>query len=184
MRANIEKFVSAYNQFHQTAQDVSSSDPKTGKSSPLAGDSVVRSADSRLKRAFSSRIEQAPENLKSLTEFGITTTRQGTLEINYDMLNRQINNNFDKLGDFFGGKNGFAKQVEDAIQGITGVTGSIRTRENSLKEQNYRLDDDQETLNRRMDTLEKRTHTKFTAMKDATSKMQSQLSGMMNALGQ
>ncbi|SHO55848.1 flagellar filament capping protein FliD [Vibrio quintilis] len=184
VRENIEKFVSAYNQFYQTSQQLSVANPKTGEKGPLAGDSIVRSADSRLKRVFSSPVEQAPENLKTLTEFGITTTRQGTLEINHDMLNKQLNNNFDKLGDFFGGRKGFAKQVEDAIQSMTGVTGSIRSRENSLRDQNYRLDDEQDTLDRRMDALEKRTHNKFSAMKDATSKMQSQLAGMMNALGQ
>lgn len=184
VRQNIEKFVASYNQFYQTSQQLSVANPKTGEKGPLAGDSAVRSADSRLKRVFSSPVEQAPENLKTLTEFGITTTRQGTLEINHDMLNRQLNNNFDRLGEFFGGRKGFAKQVEDAIQSMTGVTGSIRSREDTLRDQNYRLDDEQETLDRRMDALEQRTHNKFSAMKDATSKMQSQLSGMMNALGQ
>ncbi|WP_333004214.1 flagellar filament capping protein FliD [Vibrio coralliilyticus] len=183
VRDDIEQFVSAYNQFYQVSQELSGVDPRTGAAGPLAGDSVVRNADSRLKSVFSSRVEPAPEDLKTLTEFGITTTRQGTLEINYDMLDRQLNNNFNKLEDFFGGNQGFAKKVEDAIQGITGVTGSIRTRERSMVEQNYRLDDDQASLDRRMDSLEKRTHAKFTAMQDATSKMQSQLAGMMNALG-
>jgi flagellar hook-associated protein 2 len=184
VRSDIEKFVNSYNQFYSLSKQLSSVDPTTGQTGPLAGDSVVRSADARLKRVFSTEVKSAPENLKTLTEFGVTTTRQGTLEINHDMLNRQLNNNFDKLGDFFGGRDGFAKQVEDAIQGITGVTGAIRTRENSLREQSHRLDDTQEALNRRMDNLEKRTQAKFSAMQDATSKMHSQLSGMMNALGQ
>jgi flagellar hook-associated protein 2 len=35
-----------------------------------------------------------------------------------------------------------------------------------------------------MGQLEKRMQSKFQAMQDATGKMQSQLSGMMNALGQ
>ncbi|KQH87424.1 flagellar filament capping protein FliD [Vibrio furnissii] len=184
VRDDIEQFVAAYNQFFQISKQLSSVDPRTGAAGPLAGDSIVRSADSRLKAVFSSAIEQAPDEIKSLTEFGITTTRQGTLEINYDMLNRQLNNNFTKLGDFFGGNRGFAKRVEDAIQSMTGVTGSIRTREKSLGEQTRRLSDDQLALDRRMDTLEKRTHAKFSAMQDATGKMQSQLASMMNALGQ
>ncbi|EOX3424453.1 flagellar filament capping protein FliD [Vibrio cholerae] len=183
VRNDIEQFVAAYNQFFQTSKELAGVDPRTGQAGPLAGDSIVRSADSRLKTVFSSSIEQAPENLKSLTEFGITTTRQGTLEINYAMLDRQLNNNFTKLGEFFGGNQGFAKRVEDAISSMTGVTGSIRTREKSLNEQTYRLDDDQRSLDRRMESLEKRTHAKFSAMQDATSKMQSQLAGMMNALG-
>ncbi|MDE1210103.1 flagellar filament capping protein FliD [Vibrio aestuarianus] len=183
VRNDIEQFVAAYNQFHQVSQDLAGVDPRTGQAGPLAGDSIVRSADSRLRTVFSTKIEQAPEEIKSLTEFGITTTRQGTLEINYSMLDRQLNNNFNKLGDFFGGNQGFAKRVEDAIQSMTGVTGSIRTREKSLVERNYRIADDQAALDRRMDSLEKRTHSKFSAMQDATSKMQNQLAGMMNALG-
>ena len=183
VRQDIEAFVNSYNQFYQVSKNLAGVDPVTGQKGPLSGDSTVRNADSRLKGVFSSSIEGAPENLKSLTEFGITTTRQGSLEINYGMLDRQLNNNFDKLGEFFGGNNGFAKKVEDAIQGITGITGSIRTREKSLVEQNYRLADDQNALDRRMDSLESRTHSKFTAMQDATSKMQSQLGSKMNALG-
>ncbi|MCG3736548.1 flagellar filament capping protein FliD [Vibrio cincinnatiensis] len=183
VREDIEQFVASYNQFYRISKELASVDPNTGRAGPLAGDSIVRSADSRLKSVFSSPIEQAPENLKSLTEFGITTTRQGTLEINYGMLNRQLNTNFTQLGEFFGGNQGFAKRVEDAIQGLTGATGSIRTRENSLSEQTRRLSKDQDALDRRMDGLEKRTHAKFSAMQDATGKMQSQLAGMMNALG-
>lgn len=183
VRNDIENFVAAYNSFYQTSQALASVDPVTGQKGPLSGDSTVRSADSRLKSVFSTQIDKAPENLKSLTEFGITTTRQGTLEINYDMLDRQLNNNFNELEKFFGGNTGFAKRVEDAIHGITGITGSIRTREKSLTEQNYRLSDDQAALDRRMESLEKRTHARFTAMQDATGKMQGQLGALMSALG-
>lgn len=183
VRNDIEQFVAAYNQFYQISKDLSSVDPVTGEKGPLAGDSIVRTAESRLKRVFSTDIEQAPEDIKSLTEFGITTTRQGNLEINYDMLNRQVNNNFNKLGEFFGGKDGFSKKVEDAIHSMTGMTGSIQTREKSLVERNYRLSDDQVALDRRMDNLEERTHASFSAMQDATGKMQSQLAGMMSAMG-
>ncbi|WP_413284894.1 flagellar filament capping protein FliD [Vibrio sp. MA40-2] len=184
VRDDIVQFVAAYNQFHQVSSDLSTVDPQTGAAGPLAGDSVVRTAQSRLKAAFSTAIEQAPEDLKTLTEFGITSTRQGTLEINDKMLDRQLNKNFTRLEEFFGGNKGFAKKVEDAIHSMTGATGTLRTRENSLREQNYRLDDQQVSLDRRMESLQDRTKNKFMAMQDATAKMQGQLSGMMNALGQ
>jgi len=183
VRNDIEQFVNAYNQFYQVTKELSGSDPARGTSGPLAGDSIVRSAESRLKNVFTSKIAQAPEDLQTLTEFGITTTRQGSLEINYDMLDKQLNGNFNKLEQFFGGNDGFAKKVEDAIHSMTGVTGSIRTREKSLYEQNYRLNDQQVQLDRRMESLQQRTHDKFSAMQEATGKMQAQLSGMMNALG-
>ena len=184
VRSDIEQFVTSYNQFYQLSKQLTSVDPQTGEAGPLSGDSVVRSADSRLKRVFSQAIDGAPQDMNSLTAFGITTTRQGTLEINYDLLDRQLNNNFEKLGEFFGGRKGFAKNIEDAIQGLTGSTGPLRTREQSIQESNRRLDTSQTDLDRRMGQLEKRMQSKFQAMQDATGKMQSQLSGMMNALGQ
>ncbi|WP_104402251.1 flagellar filament capping protein FliD [Vibrio penaeicida] len=183
VRNDILTFVDSYNQFYKLSKELSGADPASGVAGPLSGDSIVRGAESRLKTVFTTAIKDAPEDIRTLTEFGITTTRQGTLEVNYDMLDRQLNKNFTKLGEFFGGNDGFAKKVEDAIHSMTGVTGSISTREKSLYEQNYRLNDQQVNLDRRMDSLEQRTHDKFSAMQEATSKMQAQLSGMMNAFG-
>lgn len=182
VKASIERFVEAYNQFYAVSQELGSVNPRTGQGGPLSGDSIIRSSESRLKSTFSSPVTSAPESIKTLSELGISTTRAGTLEINYSVLDRQINENFTNLHGFFGGSDGFAKKVEDVIQAFTGSTGSIRTRENSLVDQGYRLDDEQVTLDRRMESLEGRTFDKFSAMQEVTGKMQSQLSGMMNAM--
>ncbi|MDR9826003.1 flagellar filament capping protein FliD [Vibrio sp. FNV 38] len=183
VRDQIEQFVQAYNQFYVTSKDLAGVDPVTGRKGPLAGDSLVRSSENRLKSVFASPIEGAPADMNTLSSFGVTTTRQGGLEINYQTLNRQLDENFHNMEDFFGGNSGFAKRVEDAIQDFTGPTGSIRTREHGIVERNYRLRDDQVVLDRRMESLEKRTHDRFAAMQDATGNMQAQLSGMMNAFG-
>lgn len=183
VKAAIEQFVSTYNQFYKTTQALGGFDPATGQSGPLAGDSVVRSAESRLKSVFVSPVESAPKDIKTLIELGISTTRQGTLEINHNMLDRQLNENFSQLHTFFDGPKGFAKKVEDAIQTMTGVAGPIRTRMNTMRDQNYRLNDQQVDLDRRMESLQERTRNKFANMQDVTGKMKAQLSGMMNALG-
>ncbi|OEF19787.1 flagellar filament capping protein FliD [Aliivibrio logei] len=183
VKAAIEQFVTTYNQFYQTTQSLSGFDPATGQSGPLAGDSVVRSAESRLKSVFVAPVESAPKGIKTLIELGISTTRQGSLEINDAMLDRQLNENFSQMHTFFDGSKGFAKKVEDVIQSMTGVAGPIRTRMNTLRDQNYRLNDQQVDLDRRMDSVQERTRNKFANMQDVTGKMKAQLSGMMNALG-
>ncbi|OCH38130.1 flagellar filament capping protein FliD [Aliivibrio fischeri] len=183
VKAAIEQFVNTYNQFYETTKALSGFDPATGQSGPLAGDSVVRSAESRLKSVFVAPVESAPKDVKTLIELGISTTRQGTLEINHTMLDRQLNENFGQLHTFFGGSKGFAKKIEDVIQSMTGVTGPIRTRMNTMRDQNYRLNDQQVDLDRRMESLQERTRNKFANMQDVTGKMKAQLSGMMNALG-
>ncbi len=179
----IEQFVQAYNQFFYTSKELTAVDPITGKAGALAGDSAVRNADAKIKSVLSAPIENAPANLRTLTEFGIASTRNGTLDINYRMLEKQVTENFTQLDEFFGGRDGFARKLEQAVSAMTSVTGSIRTREASLVEQNYRLHDTQQKLDMRMEQIEKRTHAKFSAMQDATSKMQAQLAGMMSAMG-
>ncbi|MCQ8140412.1 flagellar filament capping protein FliD, partial [Vibrio parahaemolyticus] len=53
VRSDIEHFVSAYNSFYQSSLALSSVDTTSVQKGPLAGDSSVRSADSRLKAVFS-----------------------------------------------------------------------------------------------------------------------------------
>lgn len=183
VKAAIEQFVNTYNQFYETTKALSGYDPATGQGGPLAGDSVVRSAESRLKSAFVSPVESAPEGIKTLIELGISTSRQGTLEINHAMIDRQLNENFGQLHTFFGGNKGFAKKIEDVIQSMTGVAGPIRTRLNTMRDQNYRLNTQQVDLDRRIESLQERTRSKFSNMQDVTGKMKAQLSGMMSALG-
>ncbi|WP_394241759.1 flagellar filament capping protein FliD [Vibrio astriarenae] len=183
VRDQIEQFVQAYNQFFMVSKDLAGVDPMTGRAGPLAGDSLVRSAENRLKAVFTSPIEGAAADMNTLSAFGVTTTREGSLEINHQTLNRQLEDNFHNLEDFFDGSDGFARRIENAIGDFTGPTGSIRTREQGIVERNYRLRDDQAALDRRMESLEKRTHDRFAAMQDATSNMQAQLSGMMNVIG-
>ncbi|UTV27035.1 flagellar filament capping protein FliD [Photobacterium atrarenae] len=178
----IEQFVNAYNQFYATSQELAKFDPETQEKGPLVGDSIIRSVDNQLRAAFSTPVEGAPESLRTLSELGITTTMQGQLEIDYDMLDRQLAQNFADVGEFFSSREGFARKVEDLIHAHTGITGSIKGRQDSLNEQRMSLNSEQEKLDRRMDSVQKRVHDQFTAMDKAMGEMKGQLSSMMSML--
>ncbi|WP_087021540.1 flagellar filament capping protein FliD [Thaumasiovibrio subtropicus] len=179
-RMALEQFVMAYNQYFSVTQELSKYDPATQSGGPLMGDSLVRSSTNQLREAFVSPVEEAPEGLKTLSQLGITTTLEGRLEIDYDVLDRQLNQNFAGLNDFFGGRNGFARRVEDLIHSYTGITGSIRSRENSLNEQQTRLLTEQTKLDDRIESVRKRTYDQFSAMDSAMGQMNSQLTYMQS----
>ncbi len=65
------------------------------------GDSIIRTVDNQLRAAFSSPIEEAPETIKTLSELGVTSTMAGRLEIDYDILDKQLEQNFADVGEFF-----------------------------------------------------------------------------------
>lgn len=178
----IEQFVNAYNQFYATSQELAKFDPETEEKGPLVGDSIIRSVDNQLRAAFSSPVEGAPESIKTLSELGITTTMEGRLEIDYDMLDRQLAQNFADVGEFFSSREGFARKVEDLIHAHTGITGSIKGRQNSLNDQRMALNGEQEKLDRRMDSVQERVHNQFSAMDKAMGEMKGQLSSMMSML--
>ncbi|WP_299016124.1 flagellar filament capping protein FliD [uncultured Photobacterium sp.] len=178
----IEQFVNAYNQFFETSQQLAKFDPETQEKGPLVGDSIIRTVNNQLRSAFSSPIEGAPDTVKTLSELGVMTTMAGRLEIDYDLLDRQLEQNFSDVGEFFGSRNGFARRVEDLIHAHTGITGSIKGRQNSLSDQMMRLNTEQTNLNRRMEGVQKRTHDQFSAMDSAMGKMKGQLSSMMSMM--
>ncbi|WP_028024769.1 flagellar filament capping protein FliD [Enterovibrio calviensis] len=182
VKASLEQFVDAYNAFYQVTKALSKYDPETQQGGPLVGDSVIRSAVNQMRSLFSTPIEGAPDSLKTLSELGLSTTMDGRLEINNSMLDKQLTQNFSALEGFFGGNDGFARKVEEAVQSFTGVAGTIRNRESSLGDQRVRLRDEQETLDRRMEDLQNRTLKQFSAMDNAMGEMQSQLSAMMNIM--
>ncbi|OOE93250.1 flagellar hook protein [Salinivibrio sp. AR647] len=182
VRSTITSFVDNYNAFFRVSQAVSQYDPETQQGGPLAGESVIRTATSRLRNLFSSPIEKAPEGMKTLSELGVTTTMDGRLEIDNKVLDRQLRQNFNALEGFFGGNDGFARQLEQVINGFTGAGGAISNRESTLSEQKLRLRDDQRELDRRMESLESRTMQRFSAMEEATSQMRSQLQAMQNIM--
>ncbi|OAN18619.1 flagellar hook protein [Photobacterium jeanii] len=184
VRSSVEQFVQAYNQFQQTAEQLAKFDPQTQEKGPLVGDSIVRVASNQLRAAFSTPLEKAPESISTFSELGVSTTLEGKLEIDYKVLDKQIEQNFTDVGEFLGGRNGFARRIEEVIHAHTGITGSIRGRENSLNDQNMRLNSDQDKLDRRMESVHKRTFDQFTAMDKAMGQMQSQLGSMMSMMPQ
>ncbi|MCW8328172.1 flagellar filament capping protein FliD [Photobacterium sp. SDRW27] len=180
----VEQFVNAYNQFFDVSRELGKFDPETQEKGPLVGDSIIRTVDNQLRAAFSSPIEGAPETVKTLSELGITSTMAGRLEIDYDILDKQLEQNFADVGEFFGSRDGFARKIEDLIHAHTGITGSIKGRQNSLNEQVMRLNTDQSNLDRRMESVQKRAHDQFTAMDNAMGQMKSQLNSMMSMMPQ
>jgi len=179
---SIEQFVNAYNQFFDVSQELGRFDPESQEKGPLVGDSITRSVTNQLRGAFANPVEGAPESIQTLSALGITTTMTGRLEVDYDILDKQLDQNFNDVGEFFGDQNGFARRIEDLIHSYTGITGSIKGRENSLNDQVTRLNTDQTNLDRRMESVKQRTHDQFVAMDAAMGQMKGQLGSMMSMM--
>lgn len=158
----IAGFVEAYNAYADVTKALGSAD----ENAPglLVGDYTLRQVSSQVRSLFSSTIDAVSGDFNSLSSIGISTTQDGHLELDDDVLDVAIAVNFDQFDELFAGDDGFATQLRDLVSNYTGSSGVISSRENSLNSQLDRITDDRISLNLRIESLQLRLTKQFATM--------------------
>ena len=177
----VESFTESYNAFLEMVEGMSQYDIEEKTGGPLNGDSITRSFTGQMRTLMNTPVEVNGEQLY-LSDFGVTTTREGVLEIDDEMLDDALADNFGAFNQFFASENGFLKEVDKLMESYVGREGTLTNREESLEGQKSRLEDDQRELDRRMEAYEERTYKQMSAMDAAIYKMNNELNTMMSLL--
>ncbi|MBO1520739.1 flagellar filament capping protein FliD [Oceanisphaera pacifica] len=180
---NLKEFVDAYNKVVETSKKLSSYDSENDKAGPLNGDSLLRGISSQLRDAMGEQVTGASSALQSLSDLGITTTRDGTLEIDNDILDDNIANNFNGIGRLFDGDSGLANKLDSLLDDFVGRDGILTNKKESLDLQSGKYDQQRLDLDVRMEKFELRVAKQFNAMDAMVAEMNNQMSTMMSMLG-
>lgn len=180
---NLKAFVDSYNKIVNLTKKLTSFDAENKKAGPLNGDSLARNLMTQLRDILGEQVGGSSDALKSLADLGITTKRDGTLEIDQKILDDNIANNFDKIGRLFDGDSGLANKLDGLLESFTGRTGILTTKNESLTEQLGKLSKQRLDLDDRMLRFESRVMKQFNAMDSMIAKMNDQLNSMMAMLG-
>jgi flagellar hook-associated protein 2 len=98
----ITDFVGAYNSFIETVNSLTSYDSETGSAGALQGDFSARSITSQLRQVLTNAVEGFGETtFSSLSEIGITTQADGTLNVSSGDLDTVLASNFDEIVGMF-----------------------------------------------------------------------------------
>lgn len=103
VQAKINTFVTSYNALMKELNALGGYDPKTKTSGVLQGDSALRSIESQLKRGFSTFNRDPKSPIRSMADIGITTLRDGTLNLNSNKLTEAIEKHFEWFDDLLMG---------------------------------------------------------------------------------
>ena len=163
VRTAIEGFVSAYNKLQTFINGQTNFNESTGAAGTLLGDALTRTVQSQIRGVLGSQAGDAGA-ISSLTQLGITTNRNGSLEISASRLNQALDNNFESVTKLFSGNNGLAARMENTLNGYLQRNGVFDNRTESLNSQIKGLDSEREVLSRRLDRLETRLFAQFNAM--------------------
>ncbi|ABI56057.1 flagellar filament capping protein FliD [Alkalilimnicola ehrlichii MLHE-1] len=168
----VSDFVGAYNSLQRTLGELNAFDPESGEAGELKGDSTLRSVQARLRQMISEPLPGAGGPVQTLADLGITTRRDGTLEINDARLDDALSENrLDVIRLFTDEENGLAARLQGAVDEFTGRDSVINSRTESLQDRLAALAPQQERLDRRMDQLEARLIRQFSAMDSMIAQM-------------
>lgn len=163
---SIKTFVEAYNKLISTSNSLTKVTPGAEGSAPttggLVGDATVRQLLGGVRNELANPANQAA--VRVLADLGITTQKDGTLQIDDAKLDIAIKDNFDALGAFFTGADGLMSRVDKRIESFIETGGLIEQRMKSLETTLSGIDKQKEALGRRIEQLQTRLFAQFNAM--------------------
>ena len=169
--SRVESFVESYNKLVNTMDQLSAYDPETERAGPLQGDSILRSIETQLRQTVTSSVEGLDRS--SLAEIGITTTREGTLELDTERLTEVLDDDYSSISQLFTSDNGLANRVDSLLEGYIGNNSIIDNRTDSLRNRIEGINDDRAQLDRRIEQVETRLRAEFGAMDALVANLQS-----------
>lgn len=119
--ANVNKFVTEYNNLMKALKDQVGYNAETKKSGPLAGDSMLMRIESQVRSIVSNAIPGMSSGLNSLSQIGVGTQKDGTLAVDATKLNAAMASNFSDIVKLFA-KMGVATDANISMASSTTAT--------------------------------------------------------------
>jgi flagellar hook-associated protein 2 len=187
----IKSFVEAYNKALQFVQDQSKLQKgPDGKErlGPLGGDSLIRGAESALRRVVLTPQYGVDSDIKLLNQLGVEFNRNGTLNYNPEKFDAALKGRAQSVAKFFRGdgvSTGLIASVKREVSNLTNsTTGPISNRKKAIQQKINQIDQRVERKEKQLEKKEESLRRKFAELETTMSKLQSQGSALAGGLGQ
>lgn len=177
LKKSVQGFVDAYNTLQKTITSLTSVSKDADDNTvlgPLTNDPTTRSLLNDVRKVLGET--SGSGQLNSLSQLGINTTKDGTLEFNSVKFTAAMNDK--KLGgevqNLFTGTGGIFERMAAAIDPYNKTDGSLASRKSSLDKVTKNLTDQQAALDRRTESLTASLTRKYVALDTALGKMKAQ----------
>lgn len=172
--SSLQQFVSAYNTLATTMGSLSAVvqlgegvAPSVGA---LVGDSSLRGLQSSL-RSEMTRFQEG--GIAALAQLGITTQKDGTLELDSAQLDQVLAERFDEVAGYLTGEQGLMGRLGKVVAGYTQTDGVIDQRQSGLRKTLNSITDQRKALDLRVTQMRERLVAQYTAMDLLVAKLSS-----------
>jgi flagellar hook-associated protein 2 len=156
----------------------------------LAGDSTVRGIQSGLANIIGGSVNDSV--IGSLFALGIELTNEGKLEIGSsdfglgsgsDRLENALNDNFDDIEKLFNSELGIITRLKEFTEQYTESSGILKSREDSLSDQQEVVNTDRERFELRMISVEQTLRGRYLSLDTTVARLQNTGAALFAALG-
>ncbi|QNK68890.1 flagellar filament capping protein FliD [Variovorax sp. PAMC26660] len=153
VKTAITDFVKAYNTLQSTAKTLTAYDANTKTAAALVGDTTLRNLQVRIRQALTAPQDGGPNDMKVLTEIGVSFQRDGTLAVDNDKLDKALATNLKGVGNLFSSaadsQGGYGKQLDAIVTDLNagalkvasdGVTSTIKALDTQYDAAQLRVD--------------------------------------------
>ena len=181
VNTRIKNFVDQYNSMVSTLSALRSYEPSTKAAGPLLGDAMLRGIETDIRRQLSDTASGSTV-FSTLASIGVTTQKNGSLLLDTAKLTSAMDSNFDEVAKLFGGDNGVATRLSNALTPRLAADAEIDVRSKRLNQKSVELQKQQAALETRMAQVEARYRKQFTALDSLLSNLQNQSSFLSQQL--
>ena len=175
LKTSIEAFVSAYNNLitvtNALTRVTTSEDETSTDAGALVGDALVRSLLGSIRNELVQPSTGSGE-LSVLAQLGVTTNKDGTLSIDDAKLSSALETHYDEVQAFFVGDDGLIPRLKSVTEPYTAPGGLLAGRTESLQKTMTQLSEQQQALDRRIDSLTTSLYTKYNNMDILVAQLQ------------
>ena len=173
-----DSFVSAYNGLMSIAKELGRFDPEGEESGALIGNSTLRSVQSNIRQAVGDVVDSSNSDFNSLAMIGITIDRTGIMSLNNSEFSTALSENRNAVSDVFSSENGVAKRLDARLDQYLQSGGTFDLQTKSLNRQLSEYSENRDTVQMRLDNMERVLKKQFIAMDVAVGQFQSMSSAL------
>ena len=173
-----DSFVSAYNGLMSIAKELGRFDPEGEESGALIGNSTLRSVQSNIRQAVGDVVDSSNSDFNSLAMIGITIDRTGIMSLNNSEFSTALSENRNAVSDVFSSENGVAKRLDTRLDQYLQSGGTFDLQTKSLNRQLSEYSENRDTVQMRLDNMERVLKKQFIAMDVAVGQFQSMSSAL------
>jgi flagellar hook-associated protein 2 len=176
----VNDFVSAYNTYATTVNQLDSYNSTTKVSGVLLGDATLSSVQSQISSVLSSKVSGS--SIGSLASLGITRNADGTLALNSTTLANTLASNPSSVQQLFTGTSGIATRLSSLVTNFNSSSGVLQSRINNLNSDLSSLSSQQTALNARMAVYQQQLVKQYTSLSSLMTSLNNTSSYLTQAM--